>query len=855
MIFDRLSEDILKNEYFIKLYLKLSRSLAFKIFGLHYNDLTEREYLDLMRFSDILSNSSIANARNLALKIIALINNDIQDNLYCKIYSTAILAKLGNFPGLKQLGHETKLPFHRQVEKDIKAVIQQVPGKTEIFTDPQYALYRKIRTSNFYSFSGPTSLGKSFIIKTMIRQIVISPGTNNITIIVPTRALINEFSLELRKELGTLLEEHNYKIMSSFNTPDSLGLAMWGYIFVVTPERLLNYLSGKDNPRLSHLFVDEAHKLATGKDTRSITLYLAIERALKKYPELKLYFASPNVSNPEVFLELFAKEKRNSFKTAESPVSQNLFFIDIIENTAKHITELMSYDLPLKRKYASSLDAIHQLSNNYSSIIYCNSTAKITENAMNFKKYTNYKNSLLPMEKIELEKAAEIVKELIHDDYYLIECLKHGIGFHFGGLPQLIRNKVEALFKKGIIKYLFCTSTLLEGVNLPAKNVFILSNKNGLSRMSRIDFWNLAGRAGRLNMELAGNIFCIKDNRTEWTDIKLLEDKSDIKLKPSVTEQISKNNLKKIEAFLKYNKLPKGADVVKQLLKYLSNIICIDTLDLKSNYTSPVISKLIADNKEQLIEYAKEAIGKTELPKEIMDSNRSIWINDQNRVYTYIVQNKHNEEEIILPADVTYESCCQILYKFYDIYNWEHTEKELKNSNTIPYYAQLMNRWVNGQSLKQIISNSLDFYQEKNRNICYFKNSKITYEPFIFSNKHHVNLVINEVIKNIERVLRITLEKYFNNYYQILTSVIGEENSGNNWGHFLEYGTKNPMVITLQNMGFSRHVANILIRNKEYRKLLLIKDGVLVGFNKEGLLQAVNKDSVVYEEVSSLLFY
>jgi superfamily II DNA or RNA helicase len=41
--------------------------------------------------------------------------------------------------------------------------------------------------------------------------------------------------------------------------------------------------------------------------------------------------------------------------------------------------------------------------------------------------------------------------------------------------PQLIREKVERLFEKGFIDYLFSTSTLLEGVNLPAKNIFILS--------------------------------------------------------------------------------------------------------------------------------------------------------------------------------------------------------------------------------------------------------------------------------------------------------------------------------------------------------------------------------------------
>ena len=74
-------------------------------------------------------------------------------------------------------------------------------------------------------------------------------------------------------------------------------------------------------------------KLANEKDSRSVTTYTAIEKTIKKYGNIKLYFSSPNVSNPEVFLKLFDRNKPNStFKTNESPVSQNLFFIDFWPN-------------------------------------------------------------------------------------------------------------------------------------------------------------------------------------------------------------------------------------------------------------------------------------------------------------------------------------------------------------------------------------------------------------------------------------------------------------------------------------------------------------------------------------------
>ena len=103
----------------------------------------------------------------------------------------------------------------------------------------------------------------------------------------------------------------------------------FNYIFILTPERLLSYLSEDKNPPIGFLFIDEAHKLANEKDSRSVTTYSAIEKVQKKFGNIKLYFSSPNVSNPEIFLELFNRNKLNSFKTNESPVSQNIYFINL----------------------------------------------------------------------------------------------------------------------------------------------------------------------------------------------------------------------------------------------------------------------------------------------------------------------------------------------------------------------------------------------------------------------------------------------------------------------------------------------------------------------------------------------
>lgn len=115
-----------------------------------------------------------------------------------------------------------------------------------------------------------------------------------------------------------------------------------------------------------------------------------------------------------------------------------------------------------------------------------------------------------------IDEVIKLIQEYLHKEYYLIDCLKKGIAFHFGKLPQRIREKMEALYEQKAIDYMFCTSTLLEGVNLPAQNIFILNNTIGLRKFTDVDFWNLAGRAGRLSKELSGNIICVRLDSNKW---------------------------------------------------------------------------------------------------------------------------------------------------------------------------------------------------------------------------------------------------------------------------------------------------------------------------------------------------
>lgn len=855
---ERLANDILQDEYFIKLNNKAAKLLANSLFS--ENDksivLTEKELHDTLRFADILSNSKNPKARNKAYQLITLLNEDYKSNPYYQTFSHSVLAKLGNFPGIEFLKNEnnsSELPFDRELEKKVKEYIQAVPDTEDlIFTDSQFELYKKISSSKHFSFSGPTSMGKSFIIKSFIRKVVGNKPPENIVIMVPTRALINQFSIDLNKELKHILEHYNYMVITNSNVSE-LPSTETHYIFVLTPERLLSYLSQKNNPSIAYLFIDEAQKLAAEKDSRAVTAYSAISKALRRNPNLNLYFSSPNVANPEVFLKLFKKDEKQFFRTIETPVSQNLFFVDLVEKRVTHYLDNGNYEFEPKivTKSETIYDVLSAIGDEESNIVYCSSRFDAIDKAAKLFELNQNKQDEVSK---NVKRVIRQIRAYIHKDYYLGEFLNKGIGYHFGNLPQIIRSKVESLFKEREINYVFCTSTLLEGVNLPAKNVFILNNKNGRNTFQPIDFWNLAGRAGRLKHELSGNIICLKETDKDWKKHEvLLEREAEIKLNPSVENYIQKN-LKKIEQILNENPDVKfNTKIMKKILEYIANIICIDTLEIeRANYSSEIINKLIAENKEDIIELAKKKNDKVEVPSSVLNTNNSIKLKIQNEVFIDLKKQAKNPAAIKLPSRVTYEICQEWLRKFYRMFHWATEEKKFKSENQLDYFAVLMNQWINGIPLSQIINESITYYNRKGSKLMVGYNDGIkTYEVFDNS-KHHINVLIGNIIEDIESVIRFIFEKYFNIYYAMLVEILGEENAGVNWATFLEYGTQNSILIALQNYGLSRHSADYIF--KKFKDCLKIEGDKLIDIDTQKLKSNINKEDIEYDEISSILF-
>ncbi len=843
-LIEELSEKSINDEYFRELFSKAELLSAYNFFHIKENNINEKELLDLLRFADILSRSRNADAQNKAYKIISLLVGNYKDESVFRAFANSVLTKLGNFPALKFLevdGYSDENPSLELIfEKYTKEIFQKIPGSSLVFTDSQYKIFESLKNSNHYSFSGPTSLGKSFILNSFIRHLIeVQKVNENIVILVPTRALINQTLLQLKKEFSNIKE---YRILSHPTVPESFRFEGARYIFIFTPERLVAYLADTCNPKVGYLFVDEAQKVVAEKDSRSPLYYHAILQAERK--SIKLYFASPNIPNPDVFLSLFDKSTEESINITSSPVAQNRYFLDLLEQHCRLLSDLGDEkDIPVNFSNRNFSDWLKFLSDNQSSLIYCNTKTDTIQYALSVSASLPYKNDE------RIDEVVSVIKEHLHEKYYLVDCLKKGIAFHFGNLPQRIREKVEILFVEKAIDYVFCTSTLLEGVNLPAKNIFILSNAIGLSKFTDVDFWNLAGRAGRLTKELSGNIICtrVEYKKNRWKnpekDLTVVKNKSISPISPSIING-KKKFFENVEAALTESDFTRKntTDDERKVWSHYANIALIHEIRQEdSTLRSNFISK--KDGSEKVL---RDMSLQNEVPEKILSSYSIIKAKYQNRIIRY-----NGLEELTLSSDISYKSVLQALETLCDFYSWDKEEVGGRNPmyrsrESLKYYAVLMSNWMDSTPLSRMISTAIDYYT-KNGHI-WDVDQLIDFNP---KDKYQINLVINEIISNIDNILRFKLKNYFGNYYELLAEKLGEESAGKNWAEYLEYGTTDSRIIELQNIGIPRHLASYLLKN--YHQYFKFYQGALVEVEKDNLLKVMDQGAVEFKELLEVL--
>ena len=244
----------------------------------------------------------------------------------------------------------------------------------------------------------------------------------------------------------------------------------------------------------------------------------AIERLVRANPVVRVAFISPATQNPGELLSDAPSTAASGTVDSDVPtVLQNL----IVAQHRPLKTKL--WDLALRNKENSLPIGTVQLSSSPvgtkkrlafvaaaagqrgGTLVYANGAAEAEAIADLIAQLRD----LEPLDS-EIADLADLARKTVHPDFALANLLLRGVAFHYGNMPSLMRLEIERLFRSGKIKFLVCTSTLIEGVNLSCRTIVVRGPRKGRGNpMESHDFWNLAGRAGRWGDEFQGNIICV----------------------------------------------------------------------------------------------------------------------------------------------------------------------------------------------------------------------------------------------------------------------------------------------------------------------------------------------------------
>ncbi|KAL8800342.1 MAG: hypothetical protein Q9182_005236 [Xanthomendoza sp. 2 TL-2023] len=101
----------------------------------------------------------------------------------------------------------------------------------------------------------------------------------------------------------------------------------------------------------------------------------------------------------------------------------------------------------------------------------------------------------------------------------LRELLGRGIAVHHGGLLPIVKEIVEILFAKTLVKVLFATETFAMGLNLPTRTVVFSGFRKHDGRTFREllpgEYTQMAGRAGRRGLDPVGSVIIVNQGSEE----------------------------------------------------------------------------------------------------------------------------------------------------------------------------------------------------------------------------------------------------------------------------------------------------------------------------------------------------
>jgi len=385
----------------------------------------------------------------------------------------------------------------------------------------------------------PTSAGKTLLAEFAILQSLQSFGQDSrVLYLTPTRALATQVRRTLNSDLRSLGIAVSAAGGAFEEDPYELGLLQSADgVIVATPEKtdllLRAHRDWFDRVRL--IVVDEAHLLRDGE--RGVRLELLLANLRRECKDIRLLLLTPFVDNAVEIATWLGGDRGAPINIAWRPSRLMIGLAKLAgrkPNRAFEITWREPHSErpdPRPSRLPVAADS-GPLSTAREKLVY------LARRFVNLGPVLGFFSA----SKSDPEQAAAEIAEgcdllapaqatpglrlavaLAQADYgtdsVLVRCLERGVAFHHAALSSELRFLIEDQVRAGTIKFIAATATLAQGMNFPVSTVLIHSvhKPYGGGDLTAGEFWNIAGRAGRVGMADKGLVVFVNHNhRAQW---------------------------------------------------------------------------------------------------------------------------------------------------------------------------------------------------------------------------------------------------------------------------------------------------------------------------------------------------
>lgn len=697
--------------------------------------------------------------------IIERLNRHVQDPLLTTIITIADKLDLQQL--IQFAAKELPLDFSTELNYETRKIFDSKMA----LTDSQIDMFIAILMRKNIIVSAPTSYGKSGTILKSLLFALDKLYIKNFIVILPTKSLINEYRKNINSYFHNKLDnitvsEAPYIIPESDKT-----------IFLFTQERYLVFNNTFKNFKFDYVVFDEVQDLANvtkpQNSERSILLAKAIS-ILDSY-NIPLIFLMPYINEPYTsFISKFITLDQDNLVIIDklfSPTSsvkylirkeKGQFYLSDVTYNRGYFNDFQK--IPIVIDDINKGDKFDSIKYDLYKICASHQINSLSDKSLYFCRKDDissivrmFTNNIKKDQVLTQRKAALInyLAEYIDEEFELIDFIKKGVAIHNGDLDTFTKRQIEAIFldDKSGLNHIFCTTTLLKGVNLNANNLFFLAARGQFDN-AELDKKNLLGRVGRLGSCLQGRIF------------RFFVESSKIKI-DTITKELNASS-EPCDMPKSQFDLPEPIKRSKTLKTYLSD-----------NKINNQITKNAEVKKEDNIDCFDYFLGV-----------------EQSRIVQDKINRKSQSEikDIINALQLSNYKCYEkVVTLLADIYDWTNSSDEIisKRMVNIKFTTRLFYNVAIGTTIKKLIANIFEITRKngeepyvvnsRGRNKVVFL-SKEKYNRYVYVygrnlreyNSPDKNILIYDTMTDINNVIEYRLKVYLQDLYYRLGKITSE---------------------------------------------------------------------------------